>query len=403
MCIGLRWFGWPRNCGSLLLDRLHRHSTTERFERRIDRTIEAILDRCQTIHMTFRPSNATPTSFDPSAVGGPVRAEKHLGVLDGWRGISILLVLCAHLLPLGPARLGLNEAAGRAGMAIFFTLSGFLITQSLIEKNDVTTFLIRRFFRIAPLAWLAIAVAFPLVDARASDYLPNLLFYANLPPQHLLPVNAHFWSLCVEAQFYAAIALVFAVFGKRGLWLIPVMCVPVMIHRISTGAVADIVTWRRVDEILAGGILAMSSTGYFGDHGRKVLQSLNAYVLLALLAASSLPALEYLNYVRPYIAAALVGTTLYRTPALLGSVLRSRVMQYLATISFALYVVHGMLSNSWLGTGDTLAKYAKRPLLFALTFLLAHFSTFYFEKRCIDFGKRLARRLKEGRDRALAN
>ena len=43
--------------------------------------------------------------------------KAHLGVLDGWRGISILLVLAAHLLPLGPKAWRLNETAGPMGMA----------------------------------------------------------------------------------------------------------------------------------------------------------------------------------------------------------------------------------------------------------------------------------------------
>ena len=57
--------------------------------------------------------------------------SKRIPLLDGWRATSILLVLGSHLLPLGPKVLGLNEAAGAMGMALFFTLSGFLITQFL--------------------------------------------------------------------------------------------------------------------------------------------------------------------------------------------------------------------------------------------------------------------------------
>ncbi len=54
-----------------------------------------------------------------------------LGSLDGWRAISILGVLAAHMLPLGPSRWGLNALAGDAGMSLFFTLSGFLIASTL--------------------------------------------------------------------------------------------------------------------------------------------------------------------------------------------------------------------------------------------------------------------------------
>ena len=54
-----------------------------------------------------------------------------LPALDGLRAISILLVLAAHMLPLGPKILGLNFTAGAMGMSLFFALSGFLIASAL--------------------------------------------------------------------------------------------------------------------------------------------------------------------------------------------------------------------------------------------------------------------------------
>ena len=70
----------------------------------------------------------------------------YFDVLDGWRGLSILFVLAAHLLPLGPKALRLNETAGPIGMAVFFTLSGFLITNFLIHRPNIYDFIVRRFF-----------------------------------------------------------------------------------------------------------------------------------------------------------------------------------------------------------------------------------------------------------------
>lgn len=84
--------------------------------------------------------------------------DEHLAVLDGWRGISILLVLATHLLPLGPKAWRLNEMTGPMGMALFFTLSGFLITRFLQRDAGLIDFLSRRLFRIVPLAWLTLTV-----------------------------------------------------------------------------------------------------------------------------------------------------------------------------------------------------------------------------------------------------
>lgn len=321
-------------------------------------------------------------------------ASGHLAALDGWRGISILLVMAAHLLPLGPKVLQLNETVAPIGMALFFTLSGFLITRFLLEHDSVTDFLIRRFFRIIPLAWLAMAIALLMEQAPREAILPHFLFYANLPPSHLTHVASHLWSLCVEMQFYVGIALIVVAFGRRGLYLLPLIALAVTLHRVASGATIDIVTWRRVDEILAGAMLAMALAGRFGEAAPRWLGKPNAYVLMLLLALSAHPKLPWLNYLRPYFAALLVGATLVDPPARLGALLRTRTLAYIAWISYALYIIHHLLMHTWLGSGDKLVKYAKRPLLIAATFALAHLSTKYYEQRAIDLGKRLSMRLR---------
>ena len=331
------------------------------------------------------------------SVATSVPAQSHLRVLDGWRGISILCVLAAHLLPLGPKAWRLNDMVAPMGMALFFTLSGFLIARFLLEHDSVLDFLIRRFFRIVPLAWVAMSVLLLMAAAPTSAYLPHLLFYANLPPQSLTEIGSHLWSLCVEVQFYAGVALAVSLLGRRGLYLVPIVCVAVTLHRISAQAYIDIVTWRRVDEILAGGILAMAFSNQFGERPRRLLRRLNPYVPLVLLAVASHPDGGLMNYARPYVAALLVGATLFNPPARLGAVLGSRVLRYIATVSFALYVIHHPLIYTWLGSGDTLARYLKRPLLFTATFVLAHVSTFFFEQPCIALGKQLSARFTGGR------
>ena len=55
-----------------------------------------------------------------------VNSAHRLPVLDGLRAISILLVLAAHMVPVGPSVLGLNYTVGAMGMSLFFALSGFL-------------------------------------------------------------------------------------------------------------------------------------------------------------------------------------------------------------------------------------------------------------------------------------
>jgi peptidoglycan/LPS O-acetylase OafA/YrhL len=195
-------------------------------------------------------------------------------------------------------------------------------------------------------------------------------------------------------QFYVGIAFVFWLLGLRGLMLIPVFCLAVTGYRMATGTEISIVTYLRIDEILAGGMLALLYEGKLGKLRLDALKLLNPYALVALLLICCHPDSGLANYLRPYVAASLVGFTLLERQSAVATNLKTRWLTYVAAISYALYVVHPLLAHTWLGSGDTLVKYAKRPLLFVAIFLVAHLSTFHLEHRCIALGKRLSARLK---------
>jgi peptidoglycan/LPS O-acetylase OafA/YrhL len=327
---------------------------------------------------TGEPAQRAPTG--PALTAPPRSKTQRIPILDGWRAISILLVLGAHLVPLGPHWMALNETAGAAGMALFFTLSGFLITQFLAGGMAVGDFLARRLARILPLCWAALLVLVLWHRYDALTIVRNFLFVANLPPVSLLKGGEHLWSLGVEMQFYMGIALICLLLGRRGLYLVPVLAVAVTSARIIAGEHISIVTWHRIDEILAGGIIALVYAGWFGARAAEMMKRLPVWPFGIAFVACSHPATGALQYFRPYAAALLVGSSLTNAPALLHRILASRPMAYVAELSYALYVIHGVLSATWLGSGDRLAKYLKRPLLFGATFLLAHLSTRYYEQ-----------------------
>jgi peptidoglycan/LPS O-acetylase OafA/YrhL len=321
--------------------------------------------------------------------------NNRLSALDGWRAISILLVLSAHLFPLGPKILRLNEASGAMGMALFFTLSGFLITRLLINNSGITSFLIKRFFRIIPLAWLAITFVLLTTVNEKAPFLPQYLFYGNLADHISLPEGlGHFWSLNVEMQFYGAIASLFLIFGRRAVYLLPVACFAITAYRIKTGAHIDISTLRRVDEILAGCVLSLIFSKILGEKLTLLLTRCNTYFAIFIFLVCSHPESGFLNYFRPYAAALVIGSTLYGQRKFLDAILASSVLRYIATISFALYVTHGVLMHTWFASGEKWVKYAKRPLLLVATFVFSHISTFYFERHFIAFGNKFSAKIQ---------
>jgi peptidoglycan/LPS O-acetylase OafA/YrhL len=309
--------------------------------------------------------------------------------LDGWRGVSISLVLLGHLFPMGPSNWLMNESVAASGMVIFFILSGFLITNMLFRNQSVGHFFVRRFCRIIPLAWLVMLVSFLAWKASISVYLPHFLFFANIPPMALTEYTSHLWSLCVEVQFYILVGILVFAFKKRGLYFLPLLCVAITAFRACMDVKIAINTYYRLDEILAGAILALI---YNNDLPRikAWIAKLSPIYLFPLLLLSAHQFGGYFNFARPYVAFLLIGSTLFSGKANRSiKILDSKILVYLATVSYALYVFHGVLRFTWLGSGDTLEKYLKRPLLLLATFGLAHVSTFIYEKRFILLGKML--------------
>src|SRR5688572_18382331 len=78
-----------------------------------------------------------------------VPRPRHIPALDGLRGIAILLVLVVHAVRLPATEIGF------AGVDLFFVLSGFLITGTLLDAkgspNYFRNFYARRTLRIFPL------------------------------------------------------------------------------------------------------------------------------------------------------------------------------------------------------------------------------------------------------------
>jgi peptidoglycan/LPS O-acetylase OafA/YrhL len=306
----------------------------------------------------------------------PEKQSHSLPVLDGLRAISILLVLACHLLPLGPKALEMNESVGAMGMSLFFALSGFLITSNLLKNQDIFEFLIRRFARILPLAYLYTIVVFVIFTFDPKTLLWTDLFSINYLTAYINGWNAHFWSLCVEMQFYLAIAIAVQAFGKRAIWLVWPACITVTLLRINADAYLAIKTHLRADEILTGACVA---TFYRPD--RKIKITLTAVILAALVwATTSWTLTGPLQYLRPYAAAALLFLSVQYALSNPRTLLASKPARYIAGISYALYVIHPATAYGWMSEGDSITKYLiKRPISFALTFSLAHLSTFHWE------------------------
>lgn len=161
----------------------------------------------------------------------------YLPTLDGWRAVALCFLLFAHSRLPGNALQGLAVYGGIA-VHVFFALSGFLITDRLIEEQlrtgaiDLRAFYIRRAFRILPaaLTYLAfislLGFAFRLIPLSAGQIGSAALFFRNywVEPADRSWHTGHYWSLSVEEHFYLLWPVLLAWAGvRRARWLVPVL------------------------------------------------------------------------------------------------------------------------------------------------------------------------------------
>ena len=160
--------------------------------------------------------------------------------IDQLRGLCILAVLANHL---GSPGLGANGNAvfallgqsGYYGVAIFFVISGFLITSNVIvrygapQKVSVTSFYVMRASRIVPCLLLLLTVGtalnlsglahfqIPQGEPIIDSWIAALTFRFNyfFDVCQTVPAWVVLWSLSIEEQFYLLCPLVFVALRRR--------------------------------------------------------------------------------------------------------------------------------------------------------------------------------------------
>lgn len=179
-------------------------------------------------------NDGTPVSHD-RLEGWEARSSSgdHFSVLDGIRGVAILLVVAFHSLYTNPAHGSLSRVAGyiiRAGwvgVPIFFVLSGFLISYTFFKGRAQDPrywyprgYTWRRMAKILPPFYLSILIFLalywwfyrdPAYFTAAWKWATGMANFSSIP----VPFNLSYWSLIVEAHFYIVLPLLF--WATRGL------------------------------------------------------------------------------------------------------------------------------------------------------------------------------------------
>ena len=151
--------------------------------------------------------------------------RSRLAYLDGWRGLSITLVLIGHFFPVPGINLGL------LGVEFFFVLSGRLMAEILfIERYPLKKFFKRRFSRIYPALLVYVLVTMVALSGSFIAFkwkaaLTALTFTYNYAAILFTRAGAldHIWSLCVEEHSYVTLAVISLIVAARRQWLVPLL------------------------------------------------------------------------------------------------------------------------------------------------------------------------------------
>ena len=316
----------------------------------------------------------------------PSVAQSRLGVLDGLRGIAVLLVLWYHVweiswLPAPLASLQFVPETGFVGVDLFFYISGFVIVYPFVKAMAAgqappswAHFAYRRGIKIVPSYVLSIVVAIAVGYAHFTgagqalrDVAAHVLFVQSWSQSTVGSINGVLWTLAVEVEFYVLFPLLWQAF-KRYPWLtagamvlfsqlwrmhaaqccyhngmyILIFNLPGYLDVFAAGMISALlyVRWREGQTALR---MSIATAAAIAGFAMLVLLLQNVWAMRAVDQWSTVWQIH--NRTLTACAFALMGLGSLLAFPLWQRALANRVLLFLAVISYNLYLYHQMLAR----------------------------------------------------------
>ncbi|MGE5502321.1 MAG: acyltransferase family protein [Ignavibacteriales bacterium] len=253
--------------------------------------------------------------------------------LDGLRTVAVLLVVAFH----SGVPLAVN---GRVGVDVFFVLSGYLITQILTGRPELTDFYLRRLRRLMPALLLMVAATGLLATSFTKPYWWNALVSVIYLGDLAFPLTVakgpllHTWSLALEMQFYLLWPFVLRLPKPRlvltAAWLTLTIVRTIALRDAPPDSFLFL-TPLRASGMILGGLLALVRVP------TKGWMTYLGLVLVAVAAASDKSVVASLIIAE--VGAAMTIASL-ETPTLARACLGAPSTAYLGRLSYSLYLWH---------------------------------------------------------------
>ncbi len=177
----------------------------------------------------------------------------NIPVLDGIRGLAVLIVLASH------TNAFCMYAQGSLGVLLFFFLSGFVLIipfyekpNTIFQKNAIIKFCLNRAFRIIPAYVVIVGATAFIRHAGYEWYLWNISFLKGWN---------HFWSVAEEVRFYLLFPVVIglmALLKNRYAQLILISIITYVSYKLRNEHKIDMMDGRHVGlyfYMFMGGVL----------------------------------------------------------------------------------------------------------------------------------------------------
>lgn len=173
---------------------------------------------------------------------------RHIPALDGMRGAAVMLVITYHF---GLLRFGWT------GVGLFFVLSGYLITNILLETRNLGLghylgrFYWRRTLRILPLYFAVVLLVmavwlitgYPTGAGKQFPWVASFCYNFYMAVAHKAGLEQtfhHLWSISTEEQFYLLWPMLVWLLGRRGIgWLAICMIVMAPLIRLREPSIVQ--------------------------------------------------------------------------------------------------------------------------------------------------------------------